>query len=198
MKYNKNQASSLAAAFIAFGSLTTGANAENLKSEAIDQPAPESTKFNEGDWLLGFSGSYNYLEDSEDSVNLFYVDVDFSYFINNRWSLGMSTFGLLLPEGGSVEETGYAIGLEPNLRYYFQNESQYIPYLGIHTGYAYASIDDDSESLFTYGLHAGVLFPLTESAYFDAKLKWTEYEISDASDIDLTALQLLVGFKIKF
>jgi len=196
---------SLTTSITLFGSFIAGVNAGDIQTNSGDFESSISTpklssnqQFTQGDWLLGFSGSYNRIEADGDSANVLYADVDFSYFIKDNWSLGISTFGLLIPEGGEVEDTGYAIGLEPNLRYYFKNESKYTPYVGVHAGYAYASVADESESISTYGLHAGVLFPLTESAYFDTKLKWSEYNLPDEADIDLSTLQLLVGFKIKF
>lgn len=191
------KACSVTAAITIIGSLVTEVNADE-SDEIHDNNESDRVQFNQGDWLLGFSGSYNSIEADGDNANFVYMNVDFSYFINNSWSLGVSTFGLLIPEGGEIEDTGYAIGLEPNLRRYFQNESKYKTYFGVHAGYAYASIADESESLTTYGLHAGVLFALSQRAYFDAKLKWSKYDLPDVSDVDLSTLQVLVGFKVQF
>lgn len=197
MKNNKT-AVSLTLIIITFGSLLGGVNAGDFELGRAPQPTTANNQFQKNDWLLGFSGSYNRIEADGDSANLLVANIDVSYFFKNNWTLGLNTFGLLIPEGGAVEDTGFALGLEPNLRYYFQNESKYTPYLGVHVGYGYGEVDSEGESITTYGLQAGVLFPLTENAYFDAKLKWTEYELPDSADIDLNTLQLLVGFKIKF
>jgi len=198
MKQKHNTVASLTATLITIGALVEGANAGNHELDIISDISTEKTPFNQGDWLLGFSAAYNRIEADGDHANLLYANVDFSYFFKDNWSVGLGSFGILIPEGGEVEDTGYAFGLEPNLRFYFQNQSKYTPYVGAHVGYAYGKIDDESESIRTYGLHAGLLFPLNENAYFDASLKWTDYDLPDSTDIDLNTLQLLVGFKIKF
>lgn len=165
---------------------------------AVAPPQVENSHLGEGDWILGFSGSYSHVSSGGDELNLFLANVDVSYFVDDSWSVGLSTFGLFVPSGGGVEDSGYALGLEPNLRYYFQSESPYLPYVGVHGGFAYANDGEDSEVIGTYGLHAGLLIPMTENAYFNAQLKWTEFEGADDAEIDLSTVQLLLGFKVKF
>lgn len=151
-----------------------------------------------GDWLVGFSGSYNYLSTDEGSLSAFTVNVDASYFLEDNISVGLNTFGIFIPSAGLPEDSGYAIGFEPNLRYYFPNDSPYLPYVGVHGGLGYLDFGDDSETIGTYGLAVGVVVPIGESSYFNAELKWTEFETSDDVDLNLTAIQVLLGFKVKF
>ena len=146
---------------------------------------------NAGDWLVGFSGSYSYISEGGDSLNLFTANVDASYFFKDNMSLGLNTFGIFVPSSGDVEDSAYAIGLEPNFRYYFPSDSAYRPYVGVHGGFAYLDAGDESEAIGTYGLHVGMLVPIGETSYFNAELKWTEFETSDDVDLDLTTVQVL-------
>lgn len=198
MQNNKYIVRPLTTALLTVGSLFGAANAGEFDNSNYNVTTPLST-LEKGDWLVGFSGSYNHISTSAGSFDFFYADVDFSYFFHDNWSAGASTFGILVPSNGEIDDTGYAFGLEPNLRYYFQNSSKYTPYAGAHAGFAYGELGSEGDSLYTYGAHAGVLFPLTESSFFDVQLKWTEYDLpGDADEIDLDTLQVLLGFRIQF
>ncbi len=171
-----------------------------LASPAVanESSSSDGGGLNAGDWLVGFSGSYNYLSDGGESANLFTANVNASYFFKDDLSVGLNTFGVFVPSGGDVEDSGYAIGLEPNLRYYFSSNSLYRPYVGVHGGFAYLDLGDESETVGTYGLHLGMLVPIGETSYFNAQLKWTEFEASDDADVDLSAVQVLLGLQVKF
>jgi hypothetical protein len=39
---------------------------------------------------------------------------------------------------------------------------------------------------------------MTESAYVDLQLKWTEWDIDEISSLDLDSLQFIAGIKVQF
>ena len=164
--------------------------------------AAEQQYYQKGDWEVGFAGSYNYVnvevDDEDEEIDFFYADLNASYFIINNLSIGVSTVWFYLPEIEDFE--AYAIGLEGNIRYHFQVNEHFIPYLGGHAGFYYAEGDYDgdteSESLNTYGLHAGFKVPINDNVFFDTQLKWTEYDLP-WDGVELSATQVLVGLKIK-
>ena len=165
--------------------------------------AEEGQYFQKGDWEVGFHGSYNNIsievdDDSED-VDFFYADLEASYFIIDNFSIGVNTVWFYLPEIEDFE--AYALGLEGNARYHFQVNQHFVPYLGVHAGYYYANAeydgDSDSDSINTYGVHAGFKVPINDNVFFDTQLKWTDYDLP-WDDVDLSATQVLLGLKIKF
>jgi len=174
---------------------TGTSDAGGMYSTSESYAAPQG--FTRGDWLLGFAGSYTRLSVEDESINLFSGQIDASYFVMDNASIGLNTVGLIADT--DVTDTLWALGLEPNLRYYFQNASSFTPYVGIHGGWTHLDAGDIGDTdVWTYGAHGGILVPLTESAYFDAALKWTEWELEDDFDLDLDTLQVLIGLKVRF
>lgn len=165
--------------------------------------AEESQYFKKSDWELGFHASYNNIsidiEDESEDVDFFYADLDTSYYVLDNFSIGVNTVWFYLPEVEGLK--AYALGLEANARYHYQINQHFVPYLGVHSGYYYgnADIDDESESdhINSYGIHAGFKVPINENVFFDTQIKWTDYDMP-WDYIDLSAIQVLLGLKIKF
>ncbi len=183
------------------GSLIGGVNAKDLSlADTKVENAKSAHKFNQGDWLLGFSGSYNHItaadSDGSESVDVAFLSLDAAYFVSDNVSFGLGTFGLLVPsKGSSVEDTGYLFGLEPNVKYYFQKYEKFTPYVGAHFGYAYGKVDDESENVTSLGLDAGVLVPLNDKVLLDLKLKWSDYDLEEP---EIDTIQFQVGLKFRF
>ncbi len=165
--------------------------------------AEDANFFQKGDLEAGFSGSYNRIsvdvnDDSED-IDFFYADLGLSYFIIDNLSVGINTVWFYLPEIHDIE--AYALGFEGNVRYHFQVNKHFVPYIGAHAAYYYANADignnSESEDMTAYGLHGGFKVPINENVYFDTQLKWTDYDMP-WDEIDLSSVQVLLGLKIKF
>ena len=174
-----------------------------VTSTATTVLAQQGQYSSKGDSEWGFQGSYNNIsvDDGDESVNVdfFYADLNASKFLTDDFSVGISTVWFYLPEIETIE--AYALGLEANARYHFQQKPNFVPYVGAHAGYYYARAESDGESesdnITSYGFHGGFKVPINDNVYFDTQLKWTDYDIP-FDDLDLSALQVLLGLKIRF
>lgn len=164
--------------------------------------ADDGQYFKKGDIELGFSGSYNNINfesnGESENIDFFYADLKASYFIIDNFSFGMNTAWFYLPEVESFEAV--ALGLEGNVKYHYQVNKNFVPYLGVHAGYYYADAEIDGESeddsIKTIGLHGGCKIPINNNIFFDIQLKWTDYDMP-WDDIDLSATQVLLGLNMK-
>lgn len=100
--------------------------------------------FREGDWEVGFRGSYNRFKvnagGESEKIDFFYLDGNISYFLTDNFSVGMNPMWFYLPEVGGIE--AYALGAEGNIRYHFQKgDWNIIPYVGAHAGYLFANAE---------------------------------------------------------
>jgi opacity protein-like surface antigen len=165
--------------------------------------AEQGQYFSKGDTEIGFHGSYNYIsvdvDNESENIDFFYADLEASYYLIDNLSVGVSTVWFYLPEISNF--TAYALGLEGNARYHFQVNQHFVPYIGAHAGYYYADADIDgtseSDSINSYGVHAGFKVPINDNVFFDTQLKWTDYNLP-WDGIKLSATQFLLGLKIKF
>jgi len=193
---------------ISVTTLATCLSAASL-SAAEKETVNTAPYFNQGDWVVSLSGSFNHFsiksDDFSESANIAIAKVDVSYFLTNNISVGIAPFALALPEEEDEKLKGFgnfAVGLEPNIRYHFQQFERFVPYVGVHAGYAFGVNDsDNSEYLITLGVHAGLQMPLRENVFLDAQLKWTDYSFSNSAEKDnigVQSLRLLFGIKFKF
>jgi outer membrane protein W len=165
--------------------------------------ASDETYLKKGDWEVGFSGSYSDLkveiDNESENISFLYADLNTAYFLIDNFSFGANLVWLYLPEVQDFSAS--ALGLEGNVQYHFQVNSKFIPYLGLHAAYYAASADYDgyseSDSMNSYGVHGGFKIPINNNIYFDTQIKWTEYNMP-WDEVDLSAIQILLGLKIKF
>lgn len=166
-------------------------------------PAPDTGNyFHQGDFLLGFDGSYNHLGasvgDTSGSLSFFYLDAGVSYFVMDNLSVGLNTNWFYIPKTYGV--SAYALGLELDPKYYFQGlNSHFVPYVGVHGGMLYGNVDagggNASKTITDLGADLGVIFPINKNVYIDLDLKYTKYYNLD--DIQLDTFQVAIGLKIK-
>jgi opacity protein-like surface antigen len=159
------------------------------------QPRP----FQVGDIELGFGGSYNYASiDVDDSGtlqgNLFWGQGNVSYYVTDQISVGVNAMGIYLADAADVTEDIFLGGTELMLRYNFSGLCRFVPYVGIHGGYLYADMGNETEYAWEYGAHGGVKYLLTDTVFFDTQLRYTELDLgNDNIDVDIDALQFMVG-----
>lgn len=174
-----------------------------LGASATTVSADDGQYFGKGDFELGLSGSYNYVDlemnGQSETIDFFYADLGGSYYLLDNFSVGISTVWFYLPKVEGFE--AYALGVEGNLRYHYQVNKHIVPYIGAHAGYYYADAEIDGTSeddhINSYGVHAGFKVPINDHVFFDTQLKWTDYDMP-WDTIDLTSTRVLFGLNIKF
>lgn len=165
-------------------------------------PAQDSgCYFHQGDWLVGFDGSYNYLGASSGGesahLNLFLLDAGVSYFVMDNFSVGLNTDWLYAPKTEGVSLTAGGLELDP--KYYFQVNDHFIPYVGAHGGLLYGKVDADgmnlSKTIWDLGADLGVIVPINQNVYMDFGLKYTWYY--NIQNTRLETFQAVIGLNIK-
>jgi opacity protein-like surface antigen len=170
--------------------------------KADDSKSPDF--FKKGDVLAELSGSFNHASYNSGSesgtVNFVYADLGASYFFTSELSSGADTFWLYVPKIGDSDASAKAVGLEWNGRYHFKVSRYFQPYVGLHTGYAWGSVqgsgDTESHHINTLGGHVGFVIPINDNVFFDVQVKYTDFRLH-VPGIKLDTTRVLFGLKIK-
>lgn len=134
---------------------------------------------------------------------------EMDYFVIDNLSVGFA--GNVDWLRGKMNNVGVANGTltygELVGRYYVPVcNDRLLPYVGasVGAGYGIVSINpagagktSEGDSLTTWGLQMGFLVPLNENVMFDTCVKYTDYQLPDAWDVNMEGLQILMGFKLK-
>ena len=193
----------LAATLITIGSLSGVANANDIKQ--TDHLSTKSELFNSGDWLVGGLFSYDRFGQSNERIDFYALDLEADYFLTNNFSLGFESKVSIADDSENRDVT---VGLGVHGRYYFNTNSAFTPYVGIHYSYNHSDSDSKenipgdggSDTFGGLGAHIGTLAKIRSNMYFDARLSFTDYNISDSNDKEFINQNttLSIGVKWKF
>lgn len=196
---------------------TAMAQAVAPKAAAKPVAAPCDVYLKAGTIEYGLNGGYSLFHTDrgigENQVSILSVNGAVDYFVIDNLSVGLNGDVTWLRGEGSpsslpgVANAKLAYG-ELVARYHFPVcRDKLIPYVGASVGAGEAWVNvraDGAGTLLTYdgtmtdwGLQGGFKVPLNENVMFDMCLKYTQIQLPGGLHTDLSATQILFGFKLK-
>ena len=167
----------------------------------------------------GLNGGYSLFHTDraagENQVSILTAMGELNYFVIDNLSVGLNgDFTWLRGEGGDKSMVGGGVANaklaygELVARYHFPVcRDRLIPYVGASVGAGEAWVNvraDGTGTLLTYdgamtdwGLQGGFKVPLNENVMFDMCLKYSQIQLPGGLHTDLSATQILFGFKLK-
>lgn len=196
---------------------TVMAQAVAPKAAAKPVAAPSDVYLKAGTIEYGLNGGYSLFHTDrgigENQVSILSVNGELSYFVIDNLSVGLNADVTWLRGEGSpsslpgVVNAKLAYG-ELVARYHFPICcDKLIPYVGASVGAGQAWLNvraDGAGTLMTYdgtmtdwGLQGGFKVPLNENVMFDMCMKYSQIQLPGGLHTDLSATQILFGFKLK-
>ncbi len=122
-------------------------------------------------------------------------NVQLNYFMTDSLSLGVSYAGNVTDSDSTTSGTHF---IEGSLRHHFVTEAAYVPYIGVHGGAAIYSANDYTETIPSFGAHAGIKFFVNDNTSFDVQGRWTRYSVDVGGGVDIDQMAMIFGINYKF